>query len=94
MHIKLTENFYIESKSIDIIEWSERSGEPWVEVWTKRQDVSELHFRGDEANEAWANWKAHMQLVEDERRRSAEADVPKMEPGIMSEDQNNEEIED
>jgi hypothetical protein len=74
MHIKLTETFYIEAESIDIIELSERSsGESWVEVWTKRQDLSELHFRGDEANEAWANWKAHMQLLEDERRGRADA---------------------
>jgi hypothetical protein len=80
MHIKLTDTFYIESESIDIIELSERSsGEPWVEVWTKRHDLCELHFRGDEAKEAWANWKAHMQLVEDERRGGAEAALPKIE---------------
>ena len=81
MHIKLTETFYIESGSIDIIELSERSsGELWVEVWTKHRDLSELRFRGDEANEAWANWKAHMQQVEDERRGRAEATLFKIEP--------------
>jgi len=48
MHVKLTESFYIEPKCIDIVELSERFGEPWVEVWTKRQDLSELHFRGDD----------------------------------------------
>jgi hypothetical protein len=73
MHIKLTETCYIESESIDIIELSERYGQPWVEVWTKRQDCCELSFRGDEANEAWANWKAHMQQPEDKRRGDEEA---------------------
>jgi hypothetical protein len=68
MHVKLTESFYIEPKCIDIVELSERFGEPWVEVWTKRQDLSELHFRGDEATEAWGNWQAHMRQAEDNRR--------------------------
>jgi len=68
MHIKLTESFYIESESIDIIELSERYGKPWVEVWTKRQDRSELNFRGEEATEAWGNWQAHMRQAEDNRR--------------------------
>jgi hypothetical protein len=40
---------------------------------TNRQELCELSFRGDEANEAWANWKAHMQLLEDERRGRADA---------------------
>ena len=72
MHIKLTESFYIEPKCIDIVELSERFGEPWVEVWTKRQDLSELHFRGDEATEAWGNWQAHMREAEAIRRGKAQ----------------------
>jgi hypothetical protein len=79
MHVKLTESFYIESESIDIIELSERYGEPWVEVWTKRQDRCEVNFRGNEAAEVWANWKAYMQRVEDGSRGGAEAALPKME---------------
>ena len=73
MHIKLTESFYIESESIDIIELSERYGKPWVEVWTKRQDFCEMSFRGDEANEAWANWQAYMQDAEARRRGEEKA---------------------
>ena len=65
MHIKLTETCYIESESIDIIESSERYGQPWVEVWTKRQDRCELAFRGDEATEAWGNWQAYMRQVQE-----------------------------
>ena len=72
MHIKLTESFYIEPESIDIIELSERYGKPWVEVWTKRQDRSELNFRGDEATEAWGNWQAHMREAEAIRRGAAQ----------------------
>lgn len=68
MHIALMETFYIEPKCIDIVELSERFGEPWVEVWTKRQDLSELHFRGDEAAEVWRNWQAYMRDAEARRR--------------------------
>ena len=86
MHIKLTETCYIESESIDIIELSERYGQPWVEVVTNRQGLCELDFRGDEANEAWANWKAHMQQPADKRRAGAEGAVPKIESRTKSED--------
>jgi hypothetical protein len=67
MHIKLTETCYIESERIDIIELSERYGQPWVEVWTKRQDRCELDFRGDEATEAWGNWRSYMRHVQERR---------------------------
>ena len=86
MHIKLTETCYIESKSIDIIELSERYGQPWVEVVTNRQDLCELNCRGDEAGEVWANWQAHMRDAEARRRGSAEGAVPKIEPRTMLED--------
>ena len=79
MHVKLTESFYIEPKCIDIVELSERFGEPWVEVWTKRQDLSELHFRGDEAAEVWGNWQAYMREAEAKRRDSSQGAVPKIE---------------
>ena len=84
MHIKLTETCYIESESIDIIELSERYGQPWVVVWTKRQDRCELDFRGDEATEAWGNWQAHIRDTEVRRSGVAELAVPKMEPLIES----------
>ena len=64
MHIKLTETYYIAAESIDIMELSERYGKPWVEVWTKRQDLCEVNFRGDEATEAWGNWQSHMREAE------------------------------
>lgn len=79
MHIKLTETFYIESESIDIIELSERYGKPWVEVWTKRQDFCEMNFRGEEANEVWGNWQAYMREAEAKRRDSSQGAVPKIE---------------
>ena len=67
MHIKLTETCYIESESIDIIESSERYGQPWVVVWTKRQDRCELDFRRGEATEAWCNWQGYMRHVDESR---------------------------
>jgi len=73
MHIKLTETFYIEAENVVLVRLVERYGQTWVEVVTNRQELCELSFRGDEANEAWANWKAHMQLLEDERRGRADA---------------------
>ena len=73
MHIKLTETCYIESESIDIIELSERYGQPWVEVVTNRHELCELTFRADEATEAWGNWQAHMRKVEFERRGDEES---------------------
>jgi hypothetical protein len=73
MHIKLTETFYIESESVDLIRLLERYGQPWVEVVTKRQDLCELKFRGDEAGEVWANWQAHMRDAEARRRGDEEA---------------------
>jgi len=79
VHIKLTETFYIESESIDIIELSERYGKPWVEVWTKRQDFCEMNFRGEEANEVWGNWQAYMREAEAKRRDSSQGAVPKIE---------------
>lgn len=72
MHIKLTETFSIESKTIVLIRLIERYGQPWVEVVTNCQDLCELNFRGNEATEAWGNWQAHMREAE-ARRRGDEA---------------------
>ena len=72
MHIKLTETFYIEPESIDIIESSERYGQPWVEVQTKRQDRCELNFLGDEATEAWGNWQSYRLHREESRGMESE----------------------
>lgn len=86
MHIKLTETLYIEPESIDFIELSERYGEPWVEVWAKRQDFCGINFRGDEADEAWSNWQTYMREAEARSRNSAEGAVPKIESPTKSED--------
>ena len=68
MHIKLTDTFYIESKTIVLIQLIERYDQPWVEVVTNRYELCELNFRGDEATEAWGNWQAHMRDAEASRR--------------------------
>jgi hypothetical protein len=73
MHIKLTETFYIESESVELIRLLERYRQPWVEVVTNRQDLCELNFRGEEATEAWGNWQAYMREAAEMRRGGADA---------------------
>jgi hypothetical protein len=73
-HIKLTETDYVAAEGIEIIRQDQRYGQPCVEVITKRQDLCEWCFYGDEANEAWTNWKAYTQHVEEKRCAGAEDD--------------------
>jgi hypothetical protein len=73
-HIKLTETDYVAAEDIEIVRQMQSYGQPCVEVIMKRQDLCELSFYGDEANEAWKNWKAYMQHVEEKRRVGVEDD--------------------
>lgn len=73
-HIKLTETDYVAAEDIEIIRQMQSYGQPCVEVIMKRQDLYELCFYGDEASEAWTNWKAYMQHVEEKRSAGAEGD--------------------
>lgn len=73
-HIKLTETDYVAAEDIETIRQNQRYGQPCVEVIMKRQGLCELCFYGDEANEAWTNWRAYMQHVEQKRRSDSEGD--------------------
>jgi len=73
-HIKLTETDYVAAEGIEIIRQNRRYGQPCVEVIMKRQDSCELYFYGDDATEAWTNWRTYMQDVEEKRRAGAEDD--------------------
>ena len=73
MHIKLTENFYIESKTVVLFRLTERYGQPCVEVVTNRNELCELTFRGDEATEAWQNWQVYLREAEARCRGDEEA---------------------
>ena len=72
-HINLTKTDSIATESVEMVRLIEHNGQPGVELWHKRSDLSPSYFWGDEAAEAWANWKAYMQRVEDERRGAADA---------------------
>ena len=64
-HIKLTDTDYVAAEGIEIIRQNQRYGQPCVEIIMKRQDVSEWCIYGDQATEAWANWQAYMQQIEE-----------------------------
>lgn len=73
-YIKLTETTYVEPDTIEMVRCSQRYGQRSVQVIMKRQDLCQLSFYGDEADEAWRNWKAYMQQVEEKSRAGAEDD--------------------
>jgi hypothetical protein len=59
-HIKLTETDYIDPETIAHVTTHQRYGSPCVEVFFKSEHLDSLMMRGEEANVAWANWKAFM----------------------------------
>jgi len=67
MHIKLTDTFYISADAIETVQLFEQDGQRCVQVVPKRQDLCDFTFRGDQASEAWTNWKAYMERTEDQR---------------------------
>jgi hypothetical protein len=58
-HIKLTEAHYVDPEAVAQAYLDKLYDGPFMEVFFKAEHLGSTYFRGDEAVEAWANWKAY-----------------------------------
>jgi len=67
-HIRLTETVYIAAERVEMVRLIQGNGKQGVELWHRRTDVPPSYFWGDEANEAWNNWRRYVHDAEEDRR--------------------------
>ena len=60
MHIKLTETDYIDPETVAHIVQRPWAGGLCVDVFFKSRHIETFSIHGEEADVAWANWKAYM----------------------------------
>ena len=58
-HIKLTDTHYVDPEMVAYAYLDKLYDGPCMEVCFKAEQLASEVFRGDEAVEAWANWKAY-----------------------------------